>query len=50
MSTEIQTKESKMVNTKLLTRVFKVLCLIGLILMLMNSCNDSNPMTMEEPC
>ena len=39
-----------MINTKLITRIFKVVCLIGLILMLMNSCNDSNPMTMEEPC
>ena len=39
-----------MINTKLITRIFKVACLIGLILMLMNSCNDSNPMTMEEPC
>jgi len=39
-----------MINTKLITRIFKVACLIGLILMLMNSCNDSNPMVMEEPC
>ena len=39
-----------MINTKLITRIFKIICLIGLILMLMNSCNDSNPMTMEEPC
>ena len=39
-----------MINTKLITRIFKVACLIGLILMLMNSCNESNPMTMEEPC
>ena len=39
-----------MINTKLITRMFKIACLIGLILMLMNSCNDSNPMTMEEPC
>ena len=36
-----------MINTKLLTRVFKVLCLIGLILMTMNSCNDSNPLSNE---
>jgi len=39
-----------MINTKLITRIFKVICLLGLILMVMNSCNDSNPMTMEEPC
>ena len=39
-----------MINVKLITRIFKVACLIGLILMLMNSCNDSNPMQMEEPC
>ena len=39
-----------MINVKLITKIFKVLCLIGLILLLMNSCNDSNPMTMEEPC
>ena len=39
-----------MINTKLITKIFKALCLIGLILLLMNSCNDSNPMTMEEPC
>ena len=37
-------------NTKLLVKIFKTICLIGLILMVMNSCNDSNPMTMEEPC
>ena len=39
-----------MLNTKLITKIFKVLCLIGLILMVMSSCNDSNPMTMDEPC
>ena len=39
-----------MINIKLITNIFKALCLIGLILLLMNSCNDSNPMTMEEPC
>ena len=39
-----------MINVKLITRIFKVACLIGLILMLMNSCTESNPMTMEEPC
>ena len=39
-----------MINTKLIIRIFKVVCLIGLILMLMNSCDDSNPMQMEEPC
>ena len=32
-----------MINIKLITKIFKVLCLIGLILLLMNSCNDSNP-------
>ena len=30
-----------MINIKLITKIFKVLCLIGLILMVMNSCNDS---------
>ena len=39
-----------MINTKLIIRIFKVVCLIGLILMLMNSCDESNPMQMEEPC
>ena len=40
-----------MINVKLITKIFKVLCLIGLILLLMNSCNDSsNPLTNEEPC
>ena len=34
-------------NTKLLMRTFKVICLLGLILMVMNSCNDSNPLTSE---
>ena len=37
-------------NTKLLIRIFKTICLIGLLLLVMNSCNNSNPMTMEEPC
>ena len=36
-------------NTKLITNIFKALCLLGLILMFTNSC-ESNPMTMEEPC
>ena len=39
-----------MINIKLITRIFKIMCLFGLILMIMNSCDDSNPMTMEEPC
>ena len=39
-----------MINIKLITRIFKTLCLIGLILMVMNSCNDSNPLANEEPC
>ena len=39
-----------MINIKLITKILKVLCLIGVILLLMNSCNDSNPMIMEEPC
>ena len=47
MSTEIQKKESKMWNVKLITNIFKALCLIGLILLLMNSCNDSNPLSNE---
>ena len=38
-------------NIKLITRTFKVICLLGLVLMVMNSCDDSyNPMTNEEPC
>ena len=36
-----------MINVKLITKIFKVLCLIGLILLLMNSCNDSNPLSNE---
>ena len=36
-------------DTKLITNIFKALCLLGLILMFTNSC-ESNPMTMEEPC
>ena len=36
-----------MINIKLITRIFKTLCLIGLILMVMNSCNDSNPLSTE---
>ena len=39
-----------MLNVKLITKIFRALCLIGLILLVMNSCNDSNPMQMEEPC
>ena len=40
-----------MINVKLITNIFKVLCLIGIILLLMNSCDDAyNPMTNEEPC
>ena len=34
-------------NIKLITKIFKVLCLIGLILLIMNSCNDSNPVSTE---
>ena len=38
-------------NIYLIKNTFKVLCLLGLILMVMNSCNDSsNPLTNEEPC
>ena len=37
-------------NIKLITKIFKVICLLGLILLVMNSCDDSNPMIMEEPC
>ena len=47
MSTEIQKKESKMWNVKLITNIFKALCLIGLILLLMNSCNDSSNPTLN---
>ena len=36
-----------MINVKLITRIFKVFCLIGLTLMVMNSCNDSNPLSTE---
>ena len=40
-----------MLNVKLIMKIFKTLCLIGLIMMVMNGCNDSyNPMTNEEPC
>ena len=38
-----------MININLITKIFKVICLIGLILIFTNSC-ESNPMTMEEPC
>ena len=38
-----------MININLITKIFKVICLIGLILFFTNSC-ESNPMTMEEPC
>ena len=34
-------------NVKLITNTFKVICLLGLILMVMNSCNDSNPLSTE---
>tara|TARA_Y100001937_G_scaffold71236_1_gene96948 strand:+ start:461 stop:1798 length:1338 start_codon:yes stop_codon:yes gene_type:complete len=37
-------------NIKLIKNIFKVFCLLGLILLFCNSCQDSNPMTMEEPC
>ena len=36
-----------MINIKLITNTFKVICLLGLILMVMNSCNDSNPLSNE---
>ena len=40
-----------MINIKLITDIFKVLCLIGLILLFMNSCDDSsNPMANDVPC
>ena len=49
MNTAIQKKENRMINTKLITNIFKALCLIGLILLLMNSCDDAyNPMSNEE--
>ena len=35
-----------MINIKLITRIFKVACLIGLILMFTNSC-ESNPLSTE---
>ena len=31
-------------NTKLLKRVFKIICLIGLVLLIMNSCQNTNPL------
>ena len=34
-------------NVKLITKIFKILCLIGIILLVMNSCNDSNPLSTE---
>jgi len=38
-------------NIKLITKIFKVICLLGLILLVMNSCDDSsNPLSNEEPC
>ena len=39
-------------NIKLITNTFKVFCLLGLILLLCNSCTDDsyNPMANEEPC
>ena len=30
-----------MINIKLITNIFKILCLIGLIILVMNSCQDS---------
>ena len=35
-----------MINIKLITRIFKVMCLISLILMFTNSC-ESNPLSTE---
>ena len=38
-------------NIKLIKNIFKVFCLMALILLFCNSCDDSsNPMSMEEPC
>jgi hypothetical protein len=37
-------------NMKLILKTFKLICLLGLILLVCNSCDDSNPMAMEEPC
>ena len=39
-------------TTKILTRVIQIIAFIGLVLVLLlfQSCNDSNPMQMEEPC
>ena len=34
-------------NTKLIMRIFKTLCLLGLTLLVFNSCQDSNPLTSE---
>ena len=40
-----------MISTKLLVKTFKVFCLLGLIILFCNSCDDSsNPMSNEEPC
>ena len=38
-------------NTKLLVKIFKVICLIGLVLLFCNSCDESsNPMANDVPC
>ena len=40
-----------MINVKLITRIFKVACLVGLILLFCNSCDESsNPMANDVPC
>ena len=37
-------------NINLIKNTIKTACIIALILLFCNSCQDSNPMTMEEPC
>ena len=37
-------------NINLIKNIFKTLCLLGLIILFCNSCDNSNPMAMEEPC
>ena len=37
-------------NIKLITKITQIITLILLTIIFLNSCEDSNPMTMEEPC
>ena len=40
-----------MINVKLITRIFKIACLIGLVLLLCNSCDNTNPIESRDiPC